>query len=174
MARAGLIIQPARPQDAEALVVLRRAVLAEGRWFATRADEYAETPEQARVAVSTLRGQPNSALLVALLDGRLVGMVAVHGERLARMHHLGRLEMMVAQDLRGQGIGKALLADAVRWARANPVLRKLSLAVFEDNAAAVALYRSCGFVQEGRRAGEYLLEDGTGRADLLLALGLKG
>jgi ribosomal protein S18 acetylase RimI-like enzyme len=173
VAQAGVHIEPARPQDAEGLVALRRAVLAEGCWFATRADEYVEGATQARAAVAALRRQANGTLLVARLDGQLVGMLAVHGEGLARMRHLGRLEMMVARDLRGQGIGRALLAEALRWARANPVLRKLSLAVFEDNGAAVALYRSRGFAQEGRREGEYLLEDGSRRADLLMALELR-
>lgn len=169
MPPAGLRIESARPGDAEALVLLRRAVLTEGRWFATRADEYLEGPAQAQAAVAALRRQANGTLLVARLDGGLVGMIAVHGEPLARMRHLGRLEMMVALEHRGLGIGRAMLAEALRWSRANPVLRKLSLAVFEDNVAAVALYRSCGFTQEGRRSGEYLLDDGSLRADLLLA-----
>ena len=85
------------------------------------------------------------------------------------MRHLGRLEMMVAAPFRGRGIGGAMLASCLRWAEANPMLRKISLAVFADNDRAVALYQSHGFVQEGRREGEYLLEDGSVRADLLMA-----
>jgi ribosomal protein S18 acetylase RimI-like enzyme len=169
MALGPLSVGLAHPEDAEALRALRRAVLAEGRWFATRADEHAESPPQARAAVEALLRQPNGTALVARRGPALVGMLAVHGERLARMQHLGRLEMMVAAEERGRGVGRALLGEALRWAEANPLLRKLSLAVFADNARAVALYEGHGFVREGRREGEYLLEDGSLRADLLMA-----
>jgi RimJ/RimL family protein N-acetyltransferase len=34
-------------------------------------------------------------------------------------------------------------------------LHKLCLEVFAQNAAAIALYRKCGFAEEGRRARQY-------------------
>ena len=63
----------------------------------------------------------------------------------------------------------ALVEAAQRRAAMSGVLRKLSLAVLADNAAAVALYEACGFRVEGRRVGEYLEADGTARDDLLMA-----
>lgn len=166
----GVRIVSARPEDAEAIRSLRRAVLAEGRWFATTPREYTASVQQVRGVVASLLRQPNGFLLVARADvAEVVGVVAVHGEGLTRMVHLGRLEMMVARDWRGRGIGKALLHHAIERAERNAVLRKLSLAVFEDNLAALSLYERAGFVHEGRRPGEYRLEDGTERADLLLA-----
>jgi RimJ/RimL family protein N-acetyltransferase len=47
-------------------------------------------------------------------------------------------------------------------------IEKLSLAVFAENQRAIALYKSCGFVEEGRRKGEFRV---GGRAvdDLLMA-----
>jgi putative acetyltransferase len=41
------------------------------------------------------------------------------------------------------------MAEAIRWARAVGV-RKLVLSVYPGNAAAIALYRRFGFVEEGR------------------------
>ena len=43
---------------------------------------------------------------------------------------------------------------AVGWAR-DQGLHKLSLEVFAHNAAAIALYRKCGFMEEGRRVRQY-------------------
>ncbi len=168
-APAPLRVVPARLEDAPALLALRKAVLAEGRWFATHVDEHSGGLDQARATIHALGQQPNGLMLAAWEGDDLVGLLAVHGERLARMRHLGRLEMMVAAPFRGRGIGGAMLASCLRWAEANPMLRKISLAVFADNDRAVALYQSHGFVQEGRREGEYLLEDGSVRADLLMA-----
>jgi RimJ/RimL family protein N-acetyltransferase len=47
-------------------------------------------------------------------------------------------------------VGSALVAAAIEWARAQG-MHKLSLGVFPHNAAAIALYRKFGFVDEGRR-----------------------
>jgi len=58
--------------------------------------------------------------------------------------------MMVAAGWRGRGVGSALVAAAIDWARAQG-MHKLSLSVFPHNAAAIALYRKFGFVEEGRR-----------------------
>jgi RimJ/RimL family protein N-acetyltransferase len=165
----GVLIRTARPSDAERLRELRRSVLAEGRWFATRADEYRVTTRQVRTMIQAMAEQANGFQLVAFEGEELLGSLAVHGERLARMAHLGRMEMMVQRERRGTGIGTALLREALDRAEANPMLRKLSLAVFAVIARAVALYERHGFEGEGRREGEYLLEDGSLRADLLMA-----
>jgi ribosomal protein S18 acetylase RimI-like enzyme len=50
--------------------------------------------------------------------------------------------------------GRGLLTAAIAWARERG-LHKLSLSVFPHNAAAIALYRKFGFVEEGRRVKHY-------------------
>jgi ribosomal protein S18 acetylase RimI-like enzyme len=62
--------------------------------------------------------------------------------------------MVVAREWRGRGVGSALLAAAIEWAREYG-LHKLSLGVFAHNAAAIALYRKFGFVEEGRHVKQY-------------------
>ena len=62
--------------------------------------------------------------------------------------------MAVAPRSRGRGVGSALLATAIEWARERG-LHKLTLSVFPHNAAAIALYRKFGFVEEGRRVKQY-------------------
>jgi RimJ/RimL family protein N-acetyltransferase len=62
----------------------------------------------------------------------------------------GEVGMMVAAGWRGRGVGTALLAAGIDWARQHG-LHKLSLGVFPGNEPALALYRKLGFVEEGRR-----------------------
>jgi ribosomal protein S18 acetylase RimI-like enzyme len=62
--------------------------------------------------------------------------------------------MAVAREWRGRGIGSALLAAAIDWARTQR-LHKLELDVFPHNNAAIELYRKFGFVEEGRRVQHY-------------------
>jgi ribosomal protein S18 acetylase RimI-like enzyme len=52
-----------------------------------------------------------------------------------------------------------LVAAAIEGAR-NKGLHKLSLDVFAHNAAAIALYHEFGFVEEGRRVGQYRRSSG--------------
>jgi [ribosomal protein S18]-alanine N-acetyltransferase len=46
------------------------------------------------------------------------------------------------------------VAAAIERARGHG-LHKLCLEVFAHNAAAIGLYRKCGFAEEGRRARQY-------------------
>jgi RimJ/RimL family protein N-acetyltransferase len=87
---------------------------------------------------------------VAVAGTEIVGCLDVEPSR----HGFGEIGMLVARDWRGRGVGSALLAAAIEWARERG-LHKLSLAVFPHNAAAIALYRKFGFVEEGRRIAHY-------------------
>lgn len=87
---------------------------------------------------------------VAVAGDELVGMIHVEASR----HGFGELGMLVRRGWRGRGIGSALLAAADDLAR-ELGLHKLSLEVFAHNDAAIALYRKCGYVEEGRRVRQY-------------------
>jgi ribosomal protein S18 acetylase RimI-like enzyme len=99
----------------------------------------------ARAASWTLEGT-----LVAAAGGEIVGLIHVAPSR----HGFGEIGMAVAREWRGRGVGSALLAAAIEWAREQG-LHKLSLSVFAHNAGAIALYRKFGFVEEGRRIKHY-------------------
>ena len=82
--------------------------------------------------------------LVAVSADEIVGFLVV-----VERFGFGELGMMVARDWRGRGVGSALVAAAIDWAR-DRGLHKLALSVFPHNEAAIALYRKYGFVEEGR------------------------
>ncbi|BDM69620.1 N-acetyltransferase [Streptomyces nigrescens] len=89
---------------------------------------------------------PGSHHLVAVLDGKPVGMISgVPGP------HSGVVElisMWVSKDARGQGVGDHLLRAVERWARQTRAAA-LHLAVMPGNAPAFALYRRNGFHDTG-------------------------
>ena len=162
-------IGEARTRDALAVRALHREVLEEGRFFVRTP---AELPRLDRVEqdLARYRQSENSAWFVA--RSRVVplaGFLVLTGGALDRVRHVARLEMMVDRRARRSGVGGALLDHALDWASANPLLEKVSLVVFSDNEAAIALYRSRGFQIEGRREGEYREADGALRGDVLMA-----
>jgi RimJ/RimL family protein N-acetyltransferase len=84
--------------------------------------------------------------LVAVAGPEIIGLLHVDASRFG----FGEIGMAVAREWRGRGVGGALLAAAVDWARAHG-LHKLTLGVFPHNERAIGLYRRFGFVEEGRR-----------------------
>ncbi len=93
--------------------------------------------------------------MVAVAEGVIVGEVHVDPSWMG----FGEIGMMVAADWRGRGVGTALVAAAVEWARARG-LHKLALSVFPHNDVAIALYRKFGFVEEGRLVQHVRRADG--------------
>ena len=93
--------------------------------------------------------------LVAVTEDEVIG--SIHVGRSG--HGFGEVGMTVAREWRGRGVGSALLAAAIEWAREQG-LHKLSLGVFAHNAAGIALYRKFGFVEEGRRVKQYRRQNG--------------
>lgn len=64
------------------------------------------------------------------------------------------LSIGVAPEVRRQGVGRLLL-DALEIAALEQRARRLLLDVADDNRAALALYRACGFYEISRRAAYY-------------------
>ncbi|HEX4114080.1 MAG TPA: ribosomal protein S18-alanine N-acetyltransferase [Stellaceae bacterium] len=75
------------------------------------------------------------------------------------------LTIGVAPGARRHGIARALIANLAKRARQRGA-RRLLLEVAADNEAAIALYRSIGFILLGERPGYYRLP--SGRADALI------
>ena len=57
---------------------------------------------------------------------------------------------MIGKRYWNNGLGSFLLEEAIEWAQASGILRRLQLTVQTRNQAAVHLYQKYGFVIEGR------------------------
>ena len=80
------------------------------------------------------------------VDGSVVlGTANMYANRDGPGAHVASASFMVASSARGRGAGRALVEDALSWARAAGFRGMQFNAVAETNAAAVGLYRSLGF-----------------------------
>lgn len=93
---------------------------------------------------------PRSTLLVAVVDGRIAGLIGLIGRQLPQEHHVGAFGVSVDQQYRGQGIGSALITALLDWAPRNGITR-VELEAFAANPRALALYERLGFEREGVR-----------------------
>jgi GNAT superfamily N-acetyltransferase len=79
----------------------------------------------------------------------IVGTANMYANRAGPGAHVASASFMVAASGRGHGIGRALVADALGWARAAGFRAMQFNAVAATNTAAVALYESLGFTIVG-------------------------
>ncbi|WP_369216233.1 GNAT family N-acetyltransferase [Streptomyces flavofungini] len=110
--------------------------------------------------------------LVAELDGRLVGYVKLGFPTplLANAHVRQIQGFLVAEEARGQGVGRRMMRAVLAEARRQGALR-ITLRVLGHNTPARALYEAEGFVIEGVLPGEFLI-DGEYVDDVLMGRSL--
>ena len=152
-------LRPAVEADAAELIQAVDAVAREGVYFLRSRFEIDVDKERAFIATATERGD---LMLVAEIEGRLVGWVTLFRGRAEFLQHVGELGMGVIQGYRGLGIGAALMVQSLRWA-AGQGFEKVNLGVRASNERARALYRKFGFVEEGHKVRQ--IKDLEGRYD---------
>ena len=134
-----LEIRPARKEDSDALSELLGEL------------GYPTSPEEAARRLGTLRSG-DYKVLVAVRDGRVVGLMSLH---LVKGLHSASpacylMGLVTHSTMHGQGIGKALLGEAEKWAREGGCDR-VTLTSALHRTAAHEFYERQGFPQTGRR-----------------------
>lgn len=157
-------IKPATHDDLDAILDLRERVAAEGVWIGGELPLDVEG-DRARFAATIDADRADACSLAAVLDdGTLVGHLSIH-QRVG----IADLGMNVAPGHRGAGIGAALLASALEWAR-RAGCHKVELEHWPWNHAARRLYERFGFVEEGYRRRQYRRKDGSLWDSVLMGL----
>lgn len=140
-----MLIRRLQASDASEFQSLRlRGLLESPTAFGSSYEEEFERTIPAIAA--TLAEGSGRNMLGAFSENVLVGIVGVGRETALKEQHRGFIRSMyVAPEARGKGIGKALMNEAVCFAKAMPGLRQISLAVTAGNVAAIATYERFGF-----------------------------
>jgi GNAT superfamily N-acetyltransferase len=85
--------------------------------------------------------------ILAVRDGRVVGCGTLVRDPLSWSPHVGEIRMVVASEVRGQGVGRALSQETFALAL-GAGLEKLSVQMTVDQGAAIALFEGLGFRAE--------------------------
>jgi ribosomal protein S18 acetylase RimI-like enzyme len=81
-------------------------------------------------------------------DGRVVGWCDIQRRGMEGFRHVGHLGIGMLAEVRGRGLGRRLMLDALDAARGQG-MERIELEVFASNTRAIALYESLGFQREG-------------------------
>ncbi len=147
--------------DAVQILEHMKCVASETDYLLVTPDEVTLTEEEEQSWIQQQADSPRNLLLVAEVDSEIVGMIDFHGSSRKRLAHQGSFGVSVQKRCQGLGIGRRLMENMLRWAEQHPTLEKVCLEVFATNQAAIHLYRSLGFQEEGRRQRQYKLNEGT-------------
>ncbi|MFZ5609711.1 MAG: GNAT family N-acetyltransferase [Pseudomonadota bacterium] len=171
---AHVVLRSAAPGDARAVTAFKRAALLQSDYLNTLPGEYGGDVGAEKAAIRQAGQADNAVMLVAEAGGGLAGLVETKAEAQRRRAHNILMGIMVGEEWRGQGIGRALIERLLDWARRHPRLERLNLSVHAGNAPALALYRDLGFVEEGRRRAAIRYEDGKYMDEICMCAYLGG
>lgn len=115
--------------------------------------------EGQRQRLAAMAASTNQRLWILSLDGEVQGVAVMMGGALQRNRHCALVVMGLLTGARGQGWGERLLQTLIA-AAPGCGLQRLELGVMVHNEVAHALYRKCGFMDEGLRRQAYRLDEG--------------
>lgn len=145
-----IVVRSVQPEDTKSLLALTSEILQEREFMLTEPDEFQITEEQERAWLRQHRDNPDMIALLAFSHSLLIGSLNFACEDRKRLAHSGAFGMSVRKEWREKGVGRALLQSLLAWARANPQIEKVGLQVFASNERAIHLYKTLGFIEEGR------------------------
>lgn len=148
-----IAIRPVRLEDLRGLNATVNGICREGR-FLSSAEGF---PLEVHRGFLTRVVRHKLPQVVAVADAGVIGWCDVLPLREPDAGRVGTLGVGVARPYRYRGLGRRLVGRCLNMAREYG-MEKVELEVFADNEIAIALYRSFGFIEEGRDAG-------TGRRD---------
>ena len=89
--------------------------------------------------------------LVASDQQRVLGWAALSPVSTRRVYAgIAEVSIYIAEAARGKGVGKGLLSALIEQSEQNGIWT-LQAGIFPENAASIALHKSCGFREVGRR-----------------------
>ena len=141
--------RPAAVADVPAIVALVESAYRgdSGRRGWTTESDLLDGQRTDAAGVAALLDQPDSLVLLAERDGAL--LASCHIERRGEHGYFGMFAVDPARQ--GDGLGKAVLAEAERIAREQWQCRAMHMAVIVQRAELIAFYERRGY----RRTGEY-------------------
>jgi len=144
------LLRNATEQDAPVVMEIYALTHGETDFLASYEDENSFTLEQERAFLKAREESPREIFLLAEIDGKAVGTAGVDGlGTKEKVRYRAGFGISVLRGYWGLGIGRALVRKCIECAK-SAGYAQLELDVVADNARAVALYESEGFVEYGR------------------------
>lgn len=156
------VLRSPRADDAESILSLLKQVMAETVYLSMYPDEISMTVEEERAFLEGVCADKQSLMLSAFVDGKPVANanLAPVAPGKSKYQHRAGFGISVLRSHWRRGLGGLLTRELLAQA-ACAGFGQVELEVDCENAAARALYESCGFRAYGVLERAFLLRDGT-------------
>ncbi|MBV7389474.1 GNAT family N-acetyltransferase [Enterococcus alishanensis] len=143
-----VIIREAIPKDAAEILAFTNIVNQETDFIVVDELGIELTEELLAINLESIYESENNILLVAEVNGMIVGNASVKASSEAPIRHVGEVGMSIFKDFWGMGLGTILLEEIIAWSEETEVIYRLELTVQERNQRAIHLYQKLGFKEE--------------------------
>lgn len=138
------------PGEGKELLETMTEVMRESDHLLTTPEEFKYTVEQEENLIRDHLEHPDKLIIIPEIEGKIAGMLNFSAGHRRRIAHQGEFGVSLRARYRGQGVGRLLMEELLKWARENPRLETVRLRVHAKNSDAAGLYRKLGFREEGR------------------------
>ncbi len=145
-------IRPAVPSDAGGIIECMQSVMSERIYLISEIYLFTERGQKDMIK------NPDDLTLICYSDHKIVGTLTVQRGIYRKNRHTANLGIAVKSGFRGIGIGTGMIRHAIKWSARQGIM-KLNLDVFYSNIEAIKLYEKMGFITEGRRRKQFLVND---------------
>lgn len=167
-----VLLREATPEDAALILDCIRVFIPASEFIPKLDSEILATVEDVKAWLQKFYESSNSIMILAEYDGRSLGHIDFLGQQRKIMQHTAVVGMGLLPKWQNSGLGSALMAAALEWARQHPVLEIIWLQLYTENAAALQLYRKFGFKDCGLIPG-FFYQNGHYYDQLTMALNVK-
>lgn len=144
-----IIVRIARPEDALALLELKKSYIKDTTTIPLYEYEYKNSIAEEKALIERYQNEENSLLIVAEHANTLIGNLDVTGNRRKKLFHTGMVGMGIAYNWHNLKIGSFLMENALQWATGNDFIKLLWLDVYSTNLPGIRLYEKYGFTHAG-------------------------
>jgi ribosomal protein S18 acetylase RimI-like enzyme len=143
-----MTIRAAAETDANAIWTMLEPVIRAG-------DAYALPADLGREEALAYWFAPGNWVFIAELDGEIAGSYFLKANQRGGGAHVCNCGYLTAESSRGRGVARAMCEHSLELGRARGFRAMQFNFVVSTNAAAVHLWRQCGFREVGRLPGAY-------------------
>lgn len=154
-----LVIRTAAISDAKDMWSIQKEVIEEGDFLLTDPVEFNKTIDNQKHWIQRILQNKREILLIADVADKMAGWLVFQSPNRIRLNHTGSIGMMVKKEFRNRQVGRKLLEALLDWAGQHEEIEKVCLGVLSTNKRAIHLYRSLGFLEEGRKVNEVKIDD---------------
>ena len=119
------------------------------------------TPEGEKKLFEQKNESPNEAMMMCIVDGRVVGNCEISFFRGMKTKHRASVAIALISEFWNQGIGTKMFEEMIRLAQNREGVMQMELEFVEGNARARHLYEKMGFRISGVHPNAIRLKDGT-------------